>query len=1056
MRAFRSSLITKIALLVICVEVVAFGVLGWFYIDRFSTAADEQARSRLQLVGRLIAGNELQINAIAQRGLMDDLLGADYLQGMVIGGNARVIVSTDPAYLGRSVREVPDFDPQWIAATAPDVQFIPGPDTLTCITRIGGPHGAPVYYTVTTISTAAITARKRSIAVRGWSASLAFILLSSVGIILFVHRFISRRVDGTLAVLKRVEGGAMDSRIPVSSPDELGQLQHGINSMIENIGRLLDRHRRNEEELGAILNSVREGLIAIDPHGRIMRFNANAQALVGTGLALAKERGLAEYLPELASAGQPPWESVLAEGKPLDNFRFKLPGPDGKQRFIEMACAPVRDADGASAGAVLALRDITERQAAEEQLRLAANVFTHSREGIVITDTDGTIVNVNKAFTQITGYERDEVIGKNPRILQSGRQGPEFYAAMWRSLIEQGYWGGEIWNRRKNGEIYPELLTISAVYDDQGKVQQYVGLFFDITVQKEQQKQLEYIAHYDALTHLPNRVLLADRLQQSMLQAQRRRQIIAVVYLDLDGFKAVNDNHGHDTGDRLLVSIAQRMKEALRKGDTIARLGGDEFVAVLVDLHNVHDVHPLLERLLSAVAQPVHIDGLALQVTASLGVTFYPQPEQVNADQLLRQADQAMYQAKLAGRNRYHLFDAEQDRSVRGHHESVENIRRALRNGEFTLYYQPQVNMRTGAVVGVEALIRWQHPEQGLLAPDSFLPIIQDHPLSIELGEWVLDTALTQLEAWRAEGLDISMSVNVGALQLQQSDFTERLRSLMAAHPTVRPGDLKLEVLETSALKDVEHVSQVMAACDHIGVSFALDDFGTGYSSLAYLKRLPASQLKIDRSFVRDMLDDPEDLAILEGVLSLATVFRREAIAEGVESQSQGEILLQLGCELAQGYGIARPMPADRIRGWIASWQPPESWVNQHPADRTDLPLLFAGMELRTWVRHIEECLKGQQTMPPSLDHRHCRFGRWLDSEGQALYGANSDFRRIESLHVQLHTLVAELLAIYSQGNHEQAAARLQELYELKDDLLGRLQALKLTQEQASSETARA
>lgn len=1056
MSPFRSSLITKIALLVICIEMVAFGVLGWFYVNRFSTAADEQIRSRLQLVGRLIAGNELQINAIAQSGLMGDLLGADYLQGMVIGGNARVIVSTDAAYLGRSVREIPGFDPQWIADTAPDVQFIPGPGTLTYVTRIGSPHGGSVYHAAITIATTAITARKRSIAIWGWSASLAFILLSSVGIILLVHRFISRRVDGTLAVLKRVEGGAMDIRIPVSSPDEMGQLQHGINSMIENLGKLLARHRRNEEELGAILNSISEGLIAIDMHGRIVRFNANAQALVGTGRALAKEHSLAEYLPELASTGRPPWVSVLTDGKPLDNFRFTLPGPDGKQRSIEMACAPVRDTNGASAGAVLALRDITERQATEDQLRLAANVFTYAREGIVITDTDGTIVNVNKAFTLITGYGRDEVIGQNPRILKSDRQGPEFYVAMWRDLIEQGYWVGEIWNRRKNGEIYPELLTISAVHDDQGKTQQYVGLFFDITVQKEQQQQLEYIAHYDALTHLPNRVLLADRLQQSMLQAQRRQQLIAVVYLDLDGFKAVNDNHGHDTGDRLLISIAQRVKESLRKGDTIARLGGDEFVAVLVDLHDVNDVQPLLQRLLTAIAQPVHIDGLALQVTASLGVTFYPQAEEVDADQLLRQADQAMYQAKLAGRNRYHLFDAEQDRSVRGHHESVENIQRALRDGEFTLYYQPQVNMRTGAVVGVEALIRWQHPKHGLLSPDTFLPIIQDHPLSIELDEWVLDTALTQLEAWRAEGLDISISVNVGALQLQQSDFTERLRDLLAAHPTVRPGDLKLEVLETSALNDIEHVSQVMIACDHIGVSFALDDFGTGYSSLAYLKRLPASQLKIGRAFVRDMLDDPEDLAILEGVLSLATVFHREAIAEGVESQSQGEILLQLGCELAQGYGIARPMPADRIRGWIASWQPPESWVNQHPADRTDLPLLFAGMELRAWVRRIEECLKGQQTMPPSLDHHQCRFGRWLDSEGQALYGASPDFQQIESLHVRLHTLVAELLTIHAQGNHEQVTARLHELYELKDDLLGRLQALKLTQEQASSETARA
>ncbi len=1042
MKRFQSSLITKIALLVIGVEMIAFGVLGGYYIDRFSAAADEQIRSRLHLVQELISQNDLPINAVASAALMSNLLGADYLNGMVIGGNGRVIVSTDPANLGRSVQRIADFAPQWTSNTAPDLQYFPGENTLTCVMRISDIDGSPHYHNVITIDTTTINAQKRAIAIWGWTASLAFILLSSVGIILLVQRFISRRVDSTLDLLKQVESGALDRRIPVASQDEMGQLQLGINSMIEKIGTLLTRHRRNEEELGAILNSISEGLIAIDTYARIVRVNANAQKLLGVSTAVTEDHFLMEYLPELATDDNPPWETALFDGNSLEGINFEHTGLDGERRLMNMDCGPVRGVDDAIIGAVLVLRDITEREAAENQLRLAANVFTHAREGIVITDAGGTIVNVNKAFTQITGYQREEVIGQSTLILKSNCHEDDFYVGLLRSLVEEGYWIGEIWNRRKNGELYPEMLTISAVKDADGKPQQYVGLFFDITTQKEQQQQLEYIAHYDALTHLPNRVLLAERLQQAMLEADQCKHLLAVVYLDLDGFKEVNDQYGHTLGDQLLLIIAQRMKEAIREEDTIARLGGDEFVAVFVDLADTTVSQPLLKRLLDAVAQPVHIGGVVLQVSASLGVTFYPQVEDVDADQLLRQADQAMYQAKLSGRNRYHQFDTEQDRSIRGQYESVENIRRALNENEFLLHYQPQVNMRTGEVFGVEALIRWQHPERGMIPPGVFLPVIEDHPLSIELGEWVLETALTQLESWHADGLDISVSVNVGARQLQDASFTERLRVLLAAHPTIGPGYLKLEVLETSALNDINHVSRVITACERIGVSFALDDFGTGYSSLTYLKRLPATQLKIDRTFVREMLDNPDDLAILEGVLSLAAAFRRTVIAEGVETRAQGEMLLQLGCELAQGNGIAAPMPASDVRKWADNWKPDASWFNQYPVRRDELSLLFAVVEHRAWVKGIEEYLKGERLVLPPMDHQQCRFGRWMHGEGEARYGTSSNFRHIEKLHLHAHALAEELLEYQSQGKNSNATSRLPELHGVKESLVSHLKLL--------------
>ncbi len=462
--------------------------------------------------------------------------------------------------------------------------------------------------------------------------------------------------------------------------------------------------------------------------------------------------------------------------------------------------------------------------------------------------------------------------------------------------------------------------------DAQGKPLRMIGVNTDITERKEQQNQLERIAHFDALTDLPNRVLLADRLRQAMAQAHRRGQLLAVAYLDLDGFKAINDQHGHAVGDQVLLTLAQRMKQALREGDTLARLGGDEFVSVLIDLEDRAASVPMLVRLLAAAAQLVQVGDLTVHISASLGVTFYSQGQDIDADQLLRQADQAMYHAKVAGKNRYHIFDAAQDSSLRGHHESLERIRLALENHEFILHYQPKVNMHSGKVIGAEALIRWQHPEEGLLAPAMFLPVIEDHPLAVAIGEWVIDKALTQVELWHAAGLDIAVSVNVGARQLQQVDFVDRLRATLEAHPQVPAGCLELEVLETSALADIAQVSQVIEACASIGVMFALDDFGTGYSSLTYLKRLRVTLLKIDQSFVRDMLDDPDDLAILEGIIGLAVAFKREVIAEGVETVAHGTLLLQLGCELAQGYGIARPMPADQMPAWVTEWLPDAAW----------------------------------------------------------------------------------------------------------------------------------
>jgi diguanylate cyclase (GGDEF)-like protein/PAS domain S-box-containing protein len=659
------------------------------------------------------------------------------------------------------------------------------------------------------------------------------------------------------------------------------------------------------------------------------RFRFASQALARiTGHAswrdLIGKNDLDVFASETAKVYQEEEIVIFREGKPLLNRVDPYFDESGNRGWVSTNKWPLLDDDGNILGLFGISRDVTAHKRDEAKLELAASVFNNSREGIMITGTDGTIVDVNDAFSLITGYSREEVVGRNPRILNSGQQTKDYYTAMWQGLIAKGHW---------YGEVYAEMQTICTVRDAHGKPQHYVSLFSDISIAKAHQQQLEHIAHYDVLTNLPNRSLLADRLTQSMAQAQHRSMKLAVVFLDLDGFKLVNDAYGHEAGDHLLMALASRMKQALRDGDTLARIGGDEFVAVMVDLMDSTESLPILKRLLGAAAGPMPFGDHILQVSASLGVTIYPRDDEIDADQLQRQADQAMYQAKVMGKNRYHFFDAEQDRNVRGHHENLEHIRRAIEANEFVLYYQPKVNMRTGRVVGAEALIRWQHPEQGLLAPGLFLPAIENHPLAVDVGEWVMHTALSQMQVWHEAGLDLPISVNVGARQLQQQDFVARLQSILADHPDIKNACLELEVLETSALEDIARVSSVIEACREMGVTFALDDFGTGYSSLTYLKRLPVTLLKIDQSFVSDMLDDSDNLAILQAAIGLAKAFHRGVLAEGVETVAHGTVLMQMGCDLAQGYGIARPMPADALPAWVASWRPDAAW--SAPSDST-------------------------------------------------------------------------------------------------------------------------
>jgi len=608
---------------------------------------------------------------------------------------------------------------------------------------------------------------------------------------------------------------------------------------------------------------------------------------------------------------------------------FRFADAKGNHVWIQDELRLLNATDGHT-HAVGIWRDITLAKQAEDSLRLAASVFANSYDAILITDTLHRVVQVNPAFTRITGRQTSEVLGQTLAVLTATDDvNTHTLTQVYQALDDEGHWQGELVLTKHNGHTLVCALSASAVRNASQQAQHHVVVFTDISHLKAHQAELDRLAHYDPLTGVPNRRMLVDRLNLAVARSRRSGKSLAVCYLDLDDFKPVNDRLGHAMGDRLLVDITQRLLHTLRGEDTLARLGGDEFVLLLSDLSDPSEWEHVLERVLDAVKQPVVLGDVTATVSASVGVTLFP-ADDVDADTLLRHADQAMYRAKQGGRNRHHLFDLVQDREVQVQRELVTRLAEALADGELVLFYQPKVDLDTGEVVGAEALIRWQHPEKGLLSPAAFLWHMDGTDLEVQVGEWVIETALAQITAWRTQPHCLPqgacVSVNLSGTQLLKPGFKPWLEQALLRHPTVRPGDLELEILENAALADMQTAAHVMAECRELGVRFALDDFGTGYSSLAYFRKLPVDLIKIDQSFVRDMLTDPDDHGIVQSVVYLAHAFNRPVIAEGVETLEHAAALLRLGCHLAQGYGIGKPMPASDWPAWVENWQTFKAW----------------------------------------------------------------------------------------------------------------------------------
>ncbi|MDP1659432.1 MAG: EAL domain-containing protein [Methylotenera sp.] len=706
--------------------------------------------------------------------------------------------------------------------------------------------------------------------------------------------------------------------------NELGEIIQyvGIKFDITDRKKIELALQESHQQINSLLNSMAEGAYGVDVNGICTFVNQSFLHIMGYDNSVEV---IGKHIHELIHHSHPDGSHYPAtECRMYAAYRHRenihvsdevFWRKDGTPVFVEYWSQPVFK-NSVLTGAIATFIDITERRLSEHQLRIAATVF-ESQEGMMVTDANNIILRVNNAFTTITGYSAEEAVGQNPRLLSSGRQDKEFYTTMWKSINDSGVWDGEIWCRRKSGEIYPEYLTITVVKDAIGVITNYVATFTDITMNKAASDEIKSLAFYDPLTRLPNRRLLLDRLNQALVANARNGSHGALLFLDLDYFKTLNDTLGHSIGDLLLQQVAERLTSCVREGDAVARIGGDEFVVLLEHLsERLFDAAAQTEvignKILASLNQPYQLLSHRYRSTPSIGATLF-HDHQFEVEDLLKQADIAMYQAKKAGRNTLRFFDPVMQETINARANMERDLRKAIDDKEFQLYYQVQVD-HLSHPLGAEALIRWHHPELGLVPPFNFIALAEETGLILPIGLWVLETACAQLKTWEQDTLtrDLSISVNVSPKQFNQADFVTQIQTVVRRH-AINPILLKLELTESMLVDNIENIIITMVALQAIGVRFELDDFGTGYSSLQYLKQLPLYQLKIDQSFVRDIATDGSDQAIVRTIIAMAQSLNLEVIAEGVETKEQQQLLLNSGCRHYQGYLFGRPVPIEQF-----------------------------------------------------------------------------------------------------------------------------------------------
>lgn len=667
----------------------------------------------------------------------------------------------------------------------------------------------------------------------------------------------------------------------------------------------LHRHAKGYRE---VLDSAPIPMLLI-ANRKILYQNQQAKRILGyTGHDLTRENQLQDIFVDPPDS--PVWRILNNPQQASGTLETTLVTHDGKELQVEAWSSPSNAFDKATT--VLTFHDISNRLHEKTQLKLAANVFEYTREGVAVLDKDKRILAINPAFSMITGYSQAEVVGQQPGFLNCEENSSAFYAELWKSLEREHSWRGEIWNRRKSGQVYPEWLTITSVPDEHGATSQYVAVFSDISSIKQSQTQLEHLAHHDPLTDLPNRTLFEDRLEHAIATAKRENRHLAVMFLDLDRFKNINDSLGHAVGDALLVQVANRLLGMLRENDTAARLGGDEFTILIENLDDPNYAAIIATKMQNQFKEPFEIFGRRLHVTASIGISLYPEDGK-NVGNLTKNADAAMYQAKESGRNSFRFYTSELTHSAYERLLLETELRSAIREHQLLLYYQPQFSIETGGMIGAEALLRWRHPRMGVISPEKFIPLAEETGMIHEIGHWSLEQVCRQTRKWSGLGLFTGrMGINLSVRQIMQSDLILRFEEIIKK-TGCPPKQLQFEVTEGIFMGQKELSVPVLDVFKQLGVSIAIDDFGTGYSSLSYLKHLPIDKLKIDRNFIKNMPNDNDDIAIVQAIISLGQTLDLEIIAEGVETQGQQKLLEKMGCKEVQGFLYSEPLSVEEF-----------------------------------------------------------------------------------------------------------------------------------------------
>lgn len=701
-----------------------------------------------------------------------------------------------------------------------------------------------------------------------------------------------------------------------SANEELETTNEELQSINEELTLVNDELTLKTKEVGEanddlhnVLDSIEKAVVVIDSRLRINRYNEASKKFFNIGFADAVQPNLSSLAIEFSYEKLISHiQQVIATGQSIQN-KFKK-----QEQHYELTIYPYRSRHTENiTGAVLTIQDITGQCLAEQQIRLAASVFEAANEAIVITDMNNQIMSINPSFTRITGYEKEEAIGKNPSILSSGRQQAQFYKNMWKSMEKTGKWQGEIWNKRKDGTVYPEWLSISALKDETGKVVRHIGIFTDISASFKDRQMIIRQANYDVLTKLPNRNLFYDRLKQAMLNARRTQKLVGLMFIDLDGFKDINDALGHSQGDIVLQRIARRMVSVFREADTIARFGGDEFTVLVSDLESENDIIPTVEKILEAIQVPIAVNHHELTVTASVGVALFPNDGE-DVETLLKHADSAMYTAKAEGRNAYRFFTPAMHEKAMKQHSIANDIKNALKYNQLTVFYQPVYNLHCNRIVGAEALIRWQHPVRGYISPADFIPVAENLNLISPIGEFVLDQACRFMAGLNKDLDDpLSIAVNFSSLQFVPGNCADKWIRIIT-NSGIDLNNVVVEITESLMMNHQDHYIQQLQMLRRHGIKIALDDFGTGFSSLSYLKKLPVDILKIDQSFIRDVLVDSSDAALVETIIAIAKSFSLELIAEGVEEKGQADFLIARNCQCAQGYFYSKPVPEEHFK----------------------------------------------------------------------------------------------------------------------------------------------